>query len=65
MDLLNAIQLYFRGGKIESALMLAVSIFLFATAMICFLLLKHPLAKGLAAMLLLAALVGSSVGGAS
>ncbi len=63
MDLVTTMQLYFHGEKVESVLIVAVSVFLLCAAVALFILVKHPFARALAAVLLVTAIAGDwSVG---
>lgn len=64
MALVNVMQAYFHGEKVESMLMVAASIVMLAVAGLLFFVLRHPFAKGLAVVLLLTAIVAGAVGGA-
>ncbi len=48
MDLITTMQLYFHGEKVESVLIVAVSVVLLVAAVALLVLLKHPFARGLA-----------------
>lgn len=64
MEFLNDMQLYFRGEKVESAVILLVSLALLLASIALIFWVRQPFTKGLGTVLLLAALIGVSVGGA-
>ena len=64
MEFLNDLQLYFRGEKVESAVILLISLALLLAAIALIFWVRQPFTKGLGTVLLLAALIGVSVGGA-
>lgn len=64
MEFLNDMQLYFRGEKVESAVILLVSLALLLASIALIFWVSQPFTKGLGTVLLLAALIGVSVGGA-
>ena len=64
MEFLNDMQLYFRGEKVESAVILLISLSLLLASIALIFWVRQPFTKGLGTVLLLAALIGVSVGGA-
>ena len=64
MEFLNDMQLYFRGEKVESAVLLLISLSLLIGSIALIFWVRQPFTKGLGTVLLLAALIGLSVGGA-
>ena len=64
MEFLNDLQLYFRGEKAESAVILLISVTLLLASVALIFWVRQPFTKGLGGVLLLAALIGVSVGGA-
>ena len=64
MEFLNDLQLYFRGEKVESAVILLISLALLLASVALIFWVRQPFTKGLGTVLLLAAFIGVSVGGA-
>ncbi len=63
MEFLSRLQLYFRGEKTESAVLLVVSLGLLAGAILLAFWVRQPFTRGLGAVLLLAGLIGVTVAG--
>ena len=63
MEFLSRLQLYFRGEKTESAVLLLVSLGLLIAALVLAFWVRRPFTRGLGVVLLLAGLIGCTVAG--